>query len=377
MKVVPLHSLVILVGDGDRERQLAAFPAHEIVSQAAISREMVGPNARFGTEEIVALEVQRRMSAKLKLGERVVIDARMDRQRRLTLANLGRASGVPVFYLIVGPEDAQTSRGDGVAEVLDGREEIVSPVPSRIWVTDEMLRERFSGVTVIGDVHGMYSSLQTALKWARDRNQFIVLLGDVIDYGPDTLEVADEVYRLVMRGEARLILGNHERKIMRWIDGHRVRLSEGNRTTTQALNQLGDTAKGRWVGRFRGLYQNSRLIDSVFNVTFAHGAIHPDYWTNGTDSKVIENTAFFGEVDETRSQPERPIRSYRWADCVPSDRYVVVGHDRRAALPFVQTNAANGKAVFLDTGSGKGGTLSSADFRFTTEGLRLETFNNF
>lgn len=377
MKVVPLHSLVILVGDGDRERQLAAFPAHEVISQATISWEMVGPNRRFSTEETVSQEIQRRMSAKLKLGERVVIDARMDRQRRLTLANLGRSAGVPVFYLVVGEDDAQTMRGDGVAEILDGRVEVVSPVPLRVAISDDVLRDRYAGITVIGDVHGMYSSLQTAISWARDRNRFIILLGDVIDYGPDTLEVADEVYRLVMRGEARLILGNHERKIMRWLDGHRVRLSDGNRTTTQALNQLGDTAKGRWVGRFRGLYQNSRLIDSIFNVTFAHGAIHPDYWTNGTETKVIENTAFFGEVDETRSQPERPIRSYRWAESVPCDRYVVVGHDRRAALPFVQTNAANGHAVFLDTGSGKGGTLSSADFRFTTEGLRLETFNNF
>ena len=376
MKVVPLHCLVILVGAGDRERQLAQFPAHEIVSQEAISREMTGPNLRFGTEEVIHSEIMRRMSAKLRLGERVVVDAYMDRQRRLTLANMGRAVGVPVFYLILRSSDAQTARGDGVAEVIDGRDSVASPVPSRATVTDQMLMDRYQGVTVIGDVHGMYSSLQTAIRWARDRNQFIVLLGDVLDYGPDTLEVTDEVYRLVMRGEARCILGNHERKIMRWIDGHRVRLSEGNRTTTQALSQLGDTAKARWIGRFRGLYQNSRLIDSIKNVTFAHGAIHPDFWT-GKDSKVIENTAFFGEVDDIRSQPERPIRSYRWVDSIPGGSFVVVGHDRRAASPFVQTNTAEGKAVFLDTGSGKGGSLSSADFRFTTEGLRLENFNMY
>ncbi len=376
MKVVPLHSVVILVGNGDRARQLAQFPGHEVVSQRAIGQELTGPNVRFGADEVVMSEVQRRMTSKLRLGERVVVDAYMDRQRRITLANMGRAAGVPVFYLIVGGVDPQTARGDGVAEVIDGRSDTVNPVPYRASVTDKMIRSQYEGVTVIGDVHGMYSSLQTAIRWARDRNQFIVLLGDVVDYGPDTLEVADEVYRMVMRGEARCILGNHERKIMRWIDGNRVHLSEGNRTTTKALNQLGETAKARWIGRFRGLYQNSRLIDSIGNVTFAHGAIHPDYWT-GKDSKLIENTAFFGEVDDYRSQPERPVRSYRWVDSIPGDCFVVVGHDRRAAHPFVQANIENGKAVFLDTGSGKGGTLSSADFRFTPEGLRLETFNMY
>ena len=44
--------------------------------------------------------------------------------------------------------------------------------------------------------------------------------------------------------------------------------------------------------------------------------------------------------------------------------------------PVVETNAQGGKAIFLDTGSGKGGNLSSVDLRFNEAGrLELQNFN--
>ena len=375
MKVVPLHCVVIAVGSADNARHYVGFYDHEIITTAKIINDLVGPAVRLDIDEIVRAEVLRRMLLKLRLGERVIIDVEMTRSQRVALANAARAVGVPVFYLITAEtDDRDTARGDGVAEILDCRIAPVIPVPPAREIDFKYLKDRYAGLTVIGDVHGMHQSLQTALSWARSRNHFPVFVGDIIDYGPGTLEVADEVYRLVMRGEAKFILGNHERKIMRWIDGHRVKLSDGNRTTTSALQQIGETQKNRWVGRFRGLYQNSRLIDSIGNVILVHGGLHPSYWKNEF-SDVVENTAFFGEVDGSRSQPGRPIRSYHWVESIPSERMVVVGHDRRSESPFVQTNAANGKAIFLDTGSGKGGVLSSADFRFEQEGLRLENFN--
>lgn len=374
MKVVPLHCVVIAIGSGDISSHYAGFQTHEVITAAKIVQDLVGTGERTGLDDIVRSEVQRKMLVKLRLGERVIIDVEMTRSQRTALANAARAVGVPVFYLITEEVDRDTARGDGVAEVLDCRNDALTPVPPQTEIDFDYLKSRYAGVTVIGDVHGMHQSFQTALSWARNRNHFPVFVGDIIDYGPGTLEVADEVYRLVMRGEGKFILGNHERKIMRWIDGHRVKLSDGNRTTTAALQQVGETQKNRWVGRFRGLYQNSRLIDSLANVIFVHGGLHPSYWKNEF-SDVVENTAFFGEVDGSRSQPGRPIRSYHWVESIPSERMVVVGHDRRAASPFVQTNAANGKAIFLDTGSGKGGVLSSADFRFDTGGLRLENFN--
>ena len=68
--------------------------------------------------------------------------------------------------------------------------------------------------------------------------------------------------------------------------------------------------------------------------------------------------------------------SYRWVDDVPEGRIVIVGHDIRAKEPRAVVGAKGGKTVFLDTGCGKGGTLSTADLRFDPDGsVRLENLN--
>jgi protein phosphatase len=58
-----------------------------------------------------------------------------------------------------------------------------------------------------------------------------------------------------------------------------------------------------------------------------------------------------------------PERSLRWVDHIPPGITVYCGHDRRSSngRPYVRHGTAGGKAVFLDTGAGKGGHLSWID----------------
>ncbi|RYF10057.1 MAG: hypothetical protein EOO77_22355, partial [Oxalobacteraceae bacterium] len=243
------------------------------------------------------------------------------------------------------------------------------------------LRASWGGITVISDVHGMYQSLLSALAWARSRNHYVVLLGDVIDYGGDTLEVADEVYRLVMRGNGELIMGNHERKIARWatqVEGGRssIRLSDGNRVTTNALNALGAPARKRWLGRFRGLIAQASHHRRIGNIVLAHAGVHPGYWNGTATPKELETLSLFGEFEPPPADGARPIQHHGWTDAIPSGTTVIVGHEIRSDHPLRVTNRQGGCAIFTDTGSGKGGNLSSVDLRFETEGqLRVENFN--
>ncbi len=349
------------------------------MTERSIHDDLTGGLIRYGVNETIRAEMSRRMLVRLKLGERVVIDmSGLNTPDRLMLANAAVRYGVPVFYIITSEVERDIQRGDGLADVMDGRNPDFEPV--MVCLGRDLfaeLKAKWSGVTVLGDVHGMYQSARVAMDCARQRNHFLVFCGDIVDYGPGSLEVADEVYGLVTRGQGILVLGNHERKIMRWIDGQRVRLSEGNRVTTSALQALGETARQKWIGRFRGLYQNSAILHTIGSARFAHAALHPGHWRGQADREV-EDQAFFGEIDKARSRPERPVRSYGWVDSIPANHMVVVGHDIRSTeLPVVQTNTKGGQAYFMDTGSGKGGHLTSADFRFTETGLRLRNFNVF
>lgn len=399
-KLVPLHCLVITVGPTPavNEKMLSeTFPAYDIISADTVRYELGGDANRRDIDGIVFSEIHRRAETKLKLGERVIVNAaNLRRDGRMALANIGLEAGVPVFYLVCDNPNAEASlrqrflsaerdilRGDGVAEVIDLRTCDLDPVGKLSTGGLAALKEKFSGITVIGDIHGMHHSLLAALDWARLRRHFIVFLGDVVDYGPGTLECADEVYRTVMRGHGELIVGNHERKIVRWIDQsdrgrHMMRLSDGNKVTTTALSNLGNPRRDRWMSRFRGLVSRSSLTLTLDNYVFTHAAIHPSWWTEAQEHKSMENFSLFGEFEPSPSRftaQDRPRRTYNWVEAVPSNTTVFVGHDARSYVaPITQTNESGGRAVFLDTGSGKGGYLSSVDLRFTPEGLKMENF---
>lgn len=397
-KIIPAHSLIISVGPNAASRTATVqsnFDAHEIISATDVCENLVGERNRPDLNSVVFAEIRHRIALKLSLGERVVVDAQnLRKEDRMSLARIGAETGVPVYYFVCDPEGADEvgmsrflaaqgdlMRGDGLAEVIDWRHHTPQPIAKVAPGLDE-LRARFSGITVIADVHGMYQSLLSALSWARSRNHYVVLLGDVVDYGPDTLEVADEVYRLAMRGEGELILGNHERKISRWaaqVDQGRVsiRLSDGNRVTTNALQALGAPARKRWLGRFRGLVARASYFRHFENVVLAHAGVHPNHWTGQATLREIETWSLFGEWDPV-NETTRPARRYSWTEAVPDGMTVIVGHDiRSTTLPLTTVSPLGGQTIFMDTGSGKGGFLSSVDLKFSDTGLRVANFGRY
>lgn len=242
---------------------------------------------------------------------------------------------------------------------------------------------RRAGLTVVGDIHGMRSSAEAAVAHARARNHFILFLGDVIDYGPHSLETADLVHDLVVDGHAAMIRGNHERKIARWLDQGEageitIQVSHGNQATIDAVEALPEGPRAAWIARFRHLLARSTMMAEVGDLVFAHGAVHPSFWT-GLTPKAAESYAYFGQVDRSAPMIDGyPVRTYGWADEIPAGMTVIVGHDVRSPIePLVVEGARGGRAIFLDTGSAKGGRLSVADYRLDGDGLRFEAFRHF
>lgn len=396
-KLIPLNCLIIAIGPNieNNKRELKKyFSSYEILCEEQIKYNLVGKSPK-NIDSIVNSEICRIAEVKLKLGERVIINAdSLKKEKRILFANIGIQCGVPVFYLVYPDStsskenrqkflssEKEIRRGDGVAEVISNSSNI-DPVFS--YSQDlSRVREKYNGITVVGDVHGMYHSLLATLDWARLRKHFVLFLGDIVDYGPGSLECADEVYRTVTRGHGELIIGNHERKIIKWIDQneqgrHKMQLSEGNRVTINALKNIGSVRNKIWMNRFKGLVARSQFAISTESFVFTHAAVHPSWWTEEKDQKSMENYSLFGEFDPT-PQSEKPRRTYNWVDAIPEGTTVLVGHDSRStSVPFTHEGKQGGKAVFLDTGSGKGGILSSLDLRFTEEGkLKMENFTTY
>ena len=71
-------------------------------------------------------------------------------------------------------------------------------------------------VTFIGDVHGWSDRLTRVLDQAEGE---VVLLGDLIDRGPDTPGVLEKAQALCASGRGHCVLGNHEYALLRAL-GH-------------------------------------------------------------------------------------------------------------------------------------------------------------
>jgi hypothetical protein len=350
--VIPFHCLVLTDCD-----HLDLFPQHERLSRQIITHDLVG-DGRRDLHAIVLAELRHRIGLKLSLGQRVAVlvdDLSLDEQHQLR--NLASEQGATVIA-------ANTA---------------MQPVPALPVDVYAYLRTTWKGITVVGDLHGDLQSLTTALAWARGRQHFVWFLGDVIDYGPETLQTADAVYHAVMAGTAALIIGNHERKIARWLDQRgsgrpHFRINDGNQVTIDALTGLGALPRRQWVGRFRSLLAHASLIQQISNISLLHAAAHPTLWGNTPNYHLIEQFALYGEADHSSGKFRRV---HRWIDAVPAGQMVFVGHDVIGKFPIVVTGALGGRVVFLDTGCGTGGQLSTADLRFDESGLHLECFNRY
>lgn len=414
MEKINLHSLVLLVGpSGAGKSTLAAnhFAPHEIVSSDTIRAEMLGDLRIQSNQDDIWTEVHRRVRQRLAWGQRVVVDATNLRFRdRKVFIDMSKHFAVDLVYLVVNrtvKEKLATAgwradvpgliqrhdetfksnakaiyEGDGVARVIELKDNtqlfvVNHPVkgPNGVLTngTVDRVPQAVDGrIMVIGDVHGNTDELKPMLRRAREDGDHVLFLGDIVDYGEHNIEAVDIAYDLIRQGHAHMVWGNHERKLSRWIDASFGRDFKGVIGPGLAMTVLeiqegmsrNPAFKDRFIARWRCLAAHSRQHYVLGDHLFTHGAATPEMWNmQGRHTLPGEtgNMAFFGEVDPDKPMRDdgMPNRTYRWIDQIPGGKTVVVGHDPRdKAKPMVVTNANGGRAVFLDTGSSKGGKLS-------------------
>src|SRR3979409_2069442 len=92
-------------------------------------------------------------------------------------------------------------------------------------------------IRIVGDVHGD----ATAFAYAAATDRFLVQLGDLTDYGPDSATTLRILFALIDRGRGLFLLGNHDLKLARVLAGH-ARMEPIVRAT---IEQLDDTLRDR------------------------------------------------------------------------------------------------------------------------------------
>ena len=101
---------------------------------------------------------------------------------------------------------------------------------------------------IIGDIHGCYEELLMLLQKLGYRKQFdyyhhpagrkAVFLGDLTDRGPYSLKSFWLVKNMVDSGNALYVPGNHCRKLNRYLEGRRIKISHGLERTVEEIEAL-------------------------------------------------------------------------------------------------------------------------------------------
>ena len=399
------NCLVVMVGPsgGGKSTFCSKFNPAEVVSSDALRIELTGQQERQDKNALVFEEFHRRIEARLNAGLRVVADAtHLNAGDRKRTAQIGLDRGVPVHYVVVNrpliskmktagwrenvrvgsaslieAHDAkyvqalpEIKRGDGLnlAGIHFVENQKVTVVPH---MTDILLHKDglfgylvalgYKKLRVIGDIHGNLKGFLEAIDV--DEDTFLLFLGDILDYGDDSLYTVAEVEEMIARGRAASIRGNHEKKVLKFIldmrnkGEYKGRLSHGNEATINRLKALAPEHRLKWEAQLISLVDSSPDWIEVDRFLFTHGAGHPHMWGNklfrAHQNSMIESYALYGETDGTKGDDGYPTRLYNWIDEIPNGKVVIVGHAIRSVEPMTVSGKLGGRAIFLDTGSSK------------------------
>jgi protein phosphatase len=210
---------------------------------------------------------------------------------------------------------------------------------------------------VVGDVHGD----ARAFAAAAETDRFVVQLGDLVDDGPDTPGALAIMFRLIDEGRGLFLLGNHDYKLARLLAGGAVKSPETQRTRDGlAVDMRARFAAAAAVAPAWAAAGTLFFVHGGFDARMLHEP--PAHFQPGRPGPLLSR-ALYGQPSGRVTGAGKPERLLAWVDDIPAHMTVYCGHDRRSTdgRPYVRVNARGGKAVFMDTGAGKGGHLSWVD----------------
>ncbi|MDH5748245.1 MAG: metallophosphoesterase [Rhodospirillales bacterium] len=220
-----------------------------------------------------------------------------------------------------------------------------------------------TSVLCIGDIHGDLDGFTEILDRHANQSHYIVQLGDLVDRGSDSAGVLRTMFDIVDAGKGAFLRSNHDDKLYRYLLGRPVNISNGLNRTLESLDKQAD--RDALAARFIAAYERAPYWLDFGDHFFVHGAFHPamrEYASPdgaGNDGNRLRSLALFGETDGTRKDGF-PNRTHNWINSIPAGMAVYVGHDAQSlSEPVSKTGTQGGTAVFVDTGSGKGGYISA------------------
>jgi len=211
---------------------------------------------------------------------------------------------------------------------------------------------------IIGDIHGCYDELVALLgklgyvsldgSWMHPSGRRPIFLGDLVDRGPDSPGVLRLVMDMVKSGGAWCVPGNHDVKLLKWLNGKNVQLKHGLEQTVVQL--LAETPEFRdSVKEFIDGLVSHYVFDGG-GLVVAHAGLREEM--QGRGSGAVREFCLYGETTGEIDEFGLPVR-YNWASEYRGRATVVYGH---TPVPYAQWL---NRTIDIDTGCVFGGRLTA------------------
>lgn len=215
---------------------------------------------------------------------------------------------------------------------------------------------------LIGDVHGCFDELDALLKALGYRltplgggfevyhpdGRKLVFLGDLVDRGPKTPQVLRLAMDAVRSGDAFCVLGNHDAKLAKALQGHKVQLTHGLAESMSQLEGESEAFRAEVVDFLSR--RGSHYVFDGGRLVAAHAGLKEDM--HGRQSGKVLNFCLYGETRGEIDEFGLPVR-HPWAADYRGRAMVVYGH-----TPTLDPEWLN-NTVCIDTGCVFGGKLTA------------------
>ena len=245
--------------------------------------------------------------------------------------------------------------------ILNTKEEIdnIEIVRTKLWNNK---KDEHGPFDIIGDIHGCCSELEALLEklgyiineegvYFHPEGRKAVFLGDLCDRGDRNADVLDIVMNMVRFGSAFAVIGNHDYKLLKYLNGKNVNTSKGLDITIKEIEDKDEKYKDELRNFIRGrishyVFDNGRLVVS-------HAGIKEEYIGRG--SKRVKDFCLYGDVTGENDEYGAPVR-LNWAADYRGKAIVVYGHTPRNEVVF------ENNTYCIDTGCVFGNKLTA--FRY-------------
>ncbi len=219
---------------------------------------------------------------------------------------------------------------------------------------------------LIGDIHGCCDELEILLERLGYQVRFdgagemrsctvtpppgrrAVFVGDLVDRGPRSPDVLRLVMAMVEAGDALCVMGNHENKFLRWLNGRDVKIGHGLAETIEQMEAEPENF-ARQVKVFLNDLVSHYWLDGG-KLTVAHAGLKESMI--GRASGAVRGFCMYGETTGEIDEFGLPVR-HNWAADYRGESMVVYGH-----TPVPNAEWLN-RTICIDTGCVFGGTLTA------------------